>query len=724
MSEIDNATYARQQREAMQQAESSRFSRNPATTANTPSTMGSLSNKTIFVAILVFAALIFIVMSIVIVTKQGGNVAGFVAPGSDCSVVMCPAGPQGPQGIPGQTGPPGASIIGPSGPSGPRGPQGFTGDTGPPGMCLGNPACERGLTGEKGATGDKGSKGSAGDIGPPGDTGERGAIGPSGPQGDPGGQGPQGDVAICPVAQCNDTEYGLVNITTLVTATTANVTGEQGITTQFLNATNSSTGIETARLRVRGEMICDQGMGPSCFGLNGPCPTSLASCEVEYHALGIAINITPSVNITHNRIKMFSNSSFTGASAEFGNSANMMDIINIFSVYAETVKLIAAGTLEIRNNQSIFIHSTGSGVTIAAAQTISLFSNSLITISSSGAGSAISMDAVDAFFQLGQIAGQVSAQAQLLFNVSAPDFIISGYPQTTYTWMSTNSTVRHSAIPGTTETTTVAAAGANTMYINSDIVLNDFGNIIANDLTGLVPMSGIRSGRGTSTLQLQNGTLSTFVDIQSRIVNNEPGNTPITMFEGDGVNFQYTPIFNGYSTDLPTQPLICNDTEGFTIFYGGQGAGLNLGNDIKLYESAPASTILYIEAAGGVQTTALFTGSVPVPSDVRVKRNVREVDPEEDLEYILNLPRRVSYQFTPNYKDDKNATRHSFIAQELAEVDPLLVVKHHHQLRDGTVIKDFHSVDLMSLIPRLVGALEVLNARVVMLEEAIKKRQL
>jgi len=130
-------------------------------------TSAPISLRTGFFGLLVGAALLFIIMAVVIVTKQNGNASGFYAPGSDCSVVNC-VGERGEPGVQGRIGPPGASVIGPSGATGGSGPKGDTGSTGGPGVCLGSPSCERGLSGPAGAKGDTGATGRVGDVGPPG----------------------------------------------------------------------------------------------------------------------------------------------------------------------------------------------------------------------------------------------------------------------------------------------------------------------------------------------------------------------------------------------------------------------------------------------------------------------------------------------------------------------------------------------------------------------------
>jgi hypothetical protein len=105
-------------------------------------------------ALALAGAALFVVLFLV--TREGNvHTAGFVATGSNCSVITCPAGPGGPQGVPGVAGPPGAQgSAGPSGPPGPEGRMGVPGPSGPIGQCSNtNPFCTQGAPGIQGPQG-------------------------------------------------------------------------------------------------------------------------------------------------------------------------------------------------------------------------------------------------------------------------------------------------------------------------------------------------------------------------------------------------------------------------------------------------------------------------------------------------------------------------------------------------------------------------------------------
>jgi len=93
-----------------------------------------------------------LITAVFLIAEQGGNRAGFVMPGDNCTVITCPSGPIGPEGPVGQIGPPGAQgIQGVTGPQGLQGVMGLPGPIGPMGECSNtNPFCLQGATGPTG----------------------------------------------------------------------------------------------------------------------------------------------------------------------------------------------------------------------------------------------------------------------------------------------------------------------------------------------------------------------------------------------------------------------------------------------------------------------------------------------------------------------------------------------------------------------------------------------
>jgi Chaperone of endosialidase/Collagen triple helix repeat (20 copies) len=106
-----------------------------------------------------------------------------------------PAGPQGPTGPQGLTGPQGpAGPQGSAGPPGAKGTDGATGLTGPQGPA--GPAGAKGADGATGSTGQQGSAGPAGAKGADGATGPTGPQGPAGPAGAKGADGATGPTGL------------------------------------------------------------------------------------------------------------------------------------------------------------------------------------------------------------------------------------------------------------------------------------------------------------------------------------------------------------------------------------------------------------------------------------------------------------------------------------------------------------------------------------------------
>ena len=127
--------------------------------------------------------------------------------------------------------------------------------------------------------------------------------------------------------------------------------------------------------------------------------------------------------------------------------------------------------------------------------------------------------------------------------------------------------------------------------------------------------------------------------------------------------------------------------------------------------SAPTGTI---SASGGSCCT----------SDVRVKQNITEVEPEDDLQRILGMPRRVSFKYSPEYLKTDSSARDivydGYIAQELEEhgFDMMVNKQGERRLANGEVIKDFRTIQLERLVPYLVGAIQELHREI----EELKKR--
>lgn len=113
----------------------------------------------------------------------------------------------------------------------------------------------------------------------------------------------------------------------------------------------------------------------------------------------------------------------------------------------------------------------------------------------------------------------------------------------------------------------------------------------------------------------------------------------------------------------------------------------------------------------GTLTAAVCGGCV---SDARVKRNIAEVSPADDLQTILRLPRRIAFDYTQAYKArDPFAAQHSehhgFVAQELERVIPQAVHRSNWTTPDGTLLRDFRRVLYDRVVPFTTGAIRELH---------------
>jgi hypothetical protein len=134
---------------------------------------------------------------------------------------------------------------------------------------------------------------------------------------------------------------------------------------------------------------------------------------------------------------------------------------------------------------------------------------------------------------------------------------------------------------------------------------------------------------------------------------------------------------------------------------------------------------------GDVQIDGQLNGAgtcIGCASDERVKEHITEVSPNEDLDAVLALPRRVKYKFTKEYQAVDHSVRdfvhHSWIAQELEKVIPRIVRK-VNQTVAGVHIDDFRQVLHHQVVPHLVGALKAIHIKQQEIEkdlEAIKKK--
>ncbi|MBX9636683.1 MAG: tail fiber domain-containing protein [Nitrosomonas sp.] len=264
---------------------------------------------------------------------------------------------------------------------------------------------------------------------------------------------------------------------------------------------------------------------------------------------------------------------------------------------------------------------------------------------------------------------------------------------------------------------------STSIRIFHDLVMEAGKTILTADPSGLLQVPGLNlcgsviksSG---STLQLQTNTDTKTLDIQAVITNNQPGKA-VTVINSEGMNFQDTPIRNEGGV---TAPLVCDDNEGFSLL---TNSSLYV-NTIRPVNGTVVTVVANLVVTGTINGVNLNTSCCT--SDIRAKTNIVTLADGDDLKTILSMPRRVSFQYTPQYQaadqSVDNNTYSGFIAQELEKVMPR-AVHIGQQTIDGKTYADFRRVTLDRMVPHLVGAVKELHTRQLELElELVKLKEI
>lgn len=469
-------------------------------------------------------------------------------------------------------------------------------------------------------------------------------------------------------------------------------------------------------------MVCSNGatLGKECFALTGPCP-DYAPCWLNMSLLSVNERGNVGVNISVSNLNTYSKLG-DGMNVTFGDASRVNDMVTYWSMYSSRVRFACQDLCVFESFASTmqFTTTNASDIDFVSAGEYSVQSTGAAFIQSTNNGVQISGSGGSATWNVGNPTQTILGTAQKLFDINSPNFLFEanvGTPSA-FTWISTNNTYYHNTLPGFTTTTWPASNLPSTLYMFPDIVMRG-GATIIDDSDGFVRVSGLQSGRNNSgVLIVQNSTANTFLDVRSTIRNSDPTYSPVTIYQTNGVDFRNTPIYN----TVIGEPLICNDTDGFSISPGvGDGT-------LTMSASTGAVVTLTVTGTAGAETLTIGPGSLTLVgpaanpiSDVRVKQNITDVTPEEDLRFVLNLPRRVSYQHNTSFDVDNTTMRHGYIAQELEVGAPELVHAKPRTLRDGkTIIADFRNVDMLALVPRLAGALEAMYERVRVLEKELQ----
>jgi hypothetical protein len=193
----------------------------------------------------------------------------------------------------------------------------------------------------------------------------------------------------------------------------------------------------------------------------------------------------------------------------------------------------------------------------------------------------------------------------------------------------------------------------------------------------------------------------------------------VQISDSNGLDLRSTPLFNSEGGGINVTDLT--------------GLRINNGNNSNTSTSflavnqitsvRPANDTLFITAPTVFVTGAIHaTGNISsdsscCTSDIRVKQNLRPVLPKEDLETVLAFPRRVSFQYTDDYKAtnsylSRNLTYNGFVAQEMEQAGFHTMVNKAWRpvelKKSGKVIHELMSLDLAQAIPHLIGAVQAL----------------
>lgn len=629
------------------------------------------------------------VMAVVLISTQGSTSARSAAVNQLNGTCTCigQRGYDGQAGIAGPTGPTGAK-----GEKGDQGPPGLAGQEGPTGTCSNdNPICMQGQKGESGATGPQGPRGVAGQIGATGPQGIQGIQGFKGAKGDigpTGSSGPSGPIGTPGVCDCLN--ISLVELQDLQVNGTTNLVGT---------------------VTLQGTMDCPGGaLAPSCFGLS-TCPDFLP-CDLRAKSL-----------------KIWSANSSDIPALQVGTELLDQGVAIVNFGYPTTARRIreftvnANGTYSVAVENTDMLHRAFDGNIIfeafGAIPQIGFASTGFINMTADLPIGVVSQQSIflesqSASWQLSGITNRISSVASN-HTFATTDFVVTR--PSLLDWFRTQSSSTLQCLSGPPLTPITGFS----MLFGTDLIMESGTALMSKESDGLVRMAGLKlCGTRIQTegglLTLQNDTATDTLDVQA-VITNSQGSLPVTFSDGHGVKLVE-------NTFLMADQIRSSRTDNILYIHTDE-----LFNDPGPVFIGNLSQIVTFR--GDVVINGELNGAgtcVGCASDERVKEHITNVHPQEDLDAILALPRRVKYKFTKEYQKVDSSVQdyvhHSWIAQELEKVIPRIVRK-VNQTVAGVHMDDFRQVLSHHVVPHLVGALKAIHLKQESLErdvEWIKKK--
>jgi len=572
---------------------------------------------------------------------------------TSCTMCMTQVGPSGAQGTQGSKGEKGEK--GDTGATGATG-AGIQGERGATGyaVCLPNPLypCAMGPQGNTGNTGATGATG-VGIQGPQGIQGIQGFNGTQGPQGFNGTQGPPGTGA------------------TGATGPTGTCAGNA--TLDFLTVQN---------LTLIGPTICMTPLDPSCTGPGGCMDFSM--CDLHAQRLYLAYSGGAEFRMgdaTSGSLFQVgqAGSGLHRAIFGLGTGPDAYKLVQ-FQAYATSTIIGASSFLDLTSLQQFRLGSTQSSGTIQTGTSLLV-----------NAGSSITMQA-SADFILNQqnSAGTLSISSSGATQITGTQFYSLVSPQIIATKSSTQAGERwfdtrdSSFLPFSPYGTNTSSRQSMHVYVDLVMGANNpnttyapgGGRIVSARLDGVLSVGPIlevgtgiiRSGANATTLQLQQITSISQVDIRANITNLDPLSYKQLRFDANAT------------------------------FYGA------------------------IHSVGPITSDASCCAS-----DARVKTDVKDIDKSRAFDRIMGMPIK-EFKYTDAYQKGsygtaKNTTYYGVIAQTVAKDFHYMVDKVHRMH-----MPDFHVLKPELLYGEVIAAAqhmndlhEKLSAHVVVMEDKIRR---